>query len=128
MTQPAYTQSEWESLAPWEKAAQWREVAPQIADEVMLLAKQQATHRWTIELADAEHRRRMEVRVWATQICGYVLNLLSVLMLSAVAWHYADKGHFLPGLAALGAGSIGTGAVFATGYAMARHYTERRRR
>lgn len=39
MTAPG---SGWESLDPWEKAAQWKEVAPEITEELVRLAKAKA--------------------------------------------------------------------------------------
>jgi uncharacterized membrane protein len=108
----------WESLAPWDKAAQWYGNAPELADEVMALAKQHAAHQWEMEKAEALHRRRMDIRVWMTQVIGMFLGLANVAVLAAVAWHYADTGNVVPGLTTFGAGTAVTAGVLLTGRAV----------
>lgn len=101
--------SEWESLAPWVKASQWYEVAPHIADQVMELAqkrakeqmaleREQAKHRIALERERAEHARRMDTRIWITQLVALFLCLVNIAAFSVVGWHYADTGNIVPGL------------------------------
>jgi hypothetical protein len=104
-------------MAPWEKAAQWREVAPELAGEVVALAKRHAEHLWKLEVEEAAHRQRMDVRIWITQVVGHVLGLASVAAFAVVAWHYSDVGRTGPGIATLGIGTAATATVFALGRA-----------
>jgi|SRR3954470_7890539 hypothetical protein len=46
----------WESMDPWEKIVQWREVAPEIAKEVMQLAKARATQERRSQVAAEKER------------------------------------------------------------------------
>jgi hypothetical protein len=112
--------SEWESLAPWEKAAQWHEAAPHIADQVMELAVKHAEHQWQLEDDYACHRRLMETRLWMTQLVGLILGLMDVAILGVVAWHYADTGNLVPGLAIFGAGASLTAGTYITARTIAR--------
>ena len=102
----------WQSLAPWEKAAQWREAAPDIADQVMLLATRHAEHQWRMQKDQAQHERKMDVRRWMTQLVALVIGLGDVAALAAVAWHYADTGNVVPGLAMFGAGTTLTAGAY----------------
>lgn len=110
--------AEWESLAPWEKAAQWREAAPELSGEIVTLAKRYAEQSWKLTADEAAHLRRMDFRLWITQLVGYVLGLANVAAFAVVAWHYADVGHVGPGLATLGIGTGATATVFAMGRAL----------
>ncbi|MFI6073827.1 hypothetical protein ACIA5C_19860 [Actinoplanes sp. NPDC051343] len=105
--------SSWEGLSPWDKAAQWHLVAPHIAEDVMALARERAKMQWKVEEEDAAHRRKMETRLWLTQIFGLVGGLLNVAALTVLAWHYADTGNIVPGLTMFGAGSGLTAGVYA---------------
>ncbi|TCO56808.1 hypothetical protein EV192_106283 [Actinocrispum wychmicini] len=81
----------------------------------MTLAKQQAEHRWKMDLARAEHERKMDVRVWITQIVALAVGLVNVILLALVAWHYADTGNVVPGLTVFGAGAGLTAGAYGVG-------------
>jgi hypothetical protein len=91
----------WESLSPWDKAAEWHEKAPHIADELMALAKIQANHFMELDREAAKHARRMDFRLWITQLIRIVGGLVCMAGLLVVVWHYADTGNVVPGLAIL---------------------------
>ncbi|MGN9889307.1 hypothetical protein [Micromonospora sp. L31] len=116
--------AEWESLAPWEKAAQWQDVAPHIADQVMALAVKHAEHNWQLQREQAEHLRRMDVRLWITQLVALGGGLLDVAILAVVAWHYADTGNVVPGLLTFGAGAGLTAGTYAVGRGLLRRREE----
>ncbi len=50
----------WESLAPWEKAREWKDAYPEIADEIVRMGKQRAQQVWQLEQERAEHQRRLD--------------------------------------------------------------------
>lgn len=110
----------WESLAPWEKAAEWQSASPDIAAQVMALATQHAEHQWKLQREAAEHRRQMDVRLWWTQTIGFIFGMCNVAALAAVAWHYADTGNVIPGLAMFGAGTGLTAGIYAVGRSIAK--------
>ena len=106
---------DWTSLSPWEKAAQWAEVAPQIADQVQQIATRFAGHQMAMERERHEHEMRMDVRFFYVQLVAYILGTLNGLLYVLVAWRYADSGHFGPGAVVLGAGAGVTGGLLALG-------------
>ncbi|WP_422750754.1 hypothetical protein [Micromonospora sp. WMMD1219] len=108
----------WETLTPWEKAAQWQDAAPQIADQVVELAKRHAEHQWQMELEKAAHDRMMDKRLWLTQIATVSIGFINVIALAFVAWHYADTGNVAPGLAMFGAGTGLTAGTYVAGNAI----------
>jgi uncharacterized membrane protein len=112
----------WESLAPWEKAAEWHAVAPDISQQVMTLARQHAEHQWNLDNENAIHRRKMEARLWWTQLIGLIGGMGNVAALALVAWHYADTGNIVPGLAMFGAGTSLTAGVYAIGRSISKKY------
>ncbi|TCO56919.1 hypothetical protein [Actinocrispum wychmicini] len=105
----------WEDLTPWDKAAEWYSVAPEIAEQVMALAKRHAEHQWAMDQKRAEHEQRMDVRVWVTQLAALAIGLINVLVLAIVAWHYADTGNVVPGLTVFGAGAGLTAGAYGVG-------------
>lgn len=110
----------WETMTPWEKAAQWHAAAPHIADEVMLLAKEHAQHQWKLEIEKARHDQKMDVRLWVTQIVALLIGFLNVAVLAVVAWHYADTGNIVPGLTVFGAGTGLTIGAYSVGRAISK--------
>ncbi|MGW2623338.1 hypothetical protein [Micromonospora taraxaci] len=126
MTSPrGRSRSSWESLTPWEKAIQWYDTAPQIADEVMALARRHAEHQWQLDLDRAAHDRLMDKRLWLTQIVTISVGFVNVVALALVAWHYADTGNIVPGLAMFGAGTGLTAGTYAAGSAVTRSIRRR---
>jgi uncharacterized membrane protein len=111
---------EWESLAPWDKAAEWHATAPHIADELMALAKQQAEHLRRLDREEQRHLHKMDVRLWITQLVGMVGGIICIAGLIIVAWHYADTGNVVPGLAIFGIGTGLTAGVYGVGRAIGR--------
>jgi hypothetical protein len=110
----------WESLSPWDKAAQWHEKAPHIADELMALAKIQANHFMELDREAAEHARRIDFRLWIAQLIRIVGGLVCMAGLIVVAWHYADAGNVVPGLAIFGMGSGLVAGVYGIGKVIGR--------
>ncbi|MFV2083060.1 hypothetical protein [Micromonospora sp. LOL_021] len=107
--------AEWESLDPWEKAAQWEASSPEISAEVMNLARQRAEHQMRLEEKRVDHEQRMDIRRWAAQLITIGLGTLNTVLLVVLAWHYADSGQIWPGLAMFGAGSGLTAGAYAVG-------------
>ena len=87
MTMPRQPKgSSWESLTPWEKAAEWHQAAPHIADEVMALAKEHARHQWELEKSQSRHQWAMDIRIWITQNSGIGAWSGICRLVSVVVW------------------------------------------
>lgn len=141
--------SSWENLDPWEKAAQWHRVSPEISEKLLEIAADRAREhmardraRATFEMEMAErqascerelaerqasfdmklseskekHSQAMDIRLWWTQLIGLIGGLLCIAGLIAVAWHYADSGNLIPGLAVFGMGSGLTAGIYGAGH------------
>lgn len=113
--------STWESLAPWDKAAEWHASAPHIADRLMELAQRQADHLMALDRREADHRQAMDLRLWRTQLIGMIGGLLCIAGLIVVAWHYADTGNIVPGLAIFGMGAGLTAGIYGSGRSISKH-------
>lgn len=122
---------EWESLAPWEKAAQWRLTAPEIANEVIIIAKSYAEKELRIQhntmLHDIQlsaqrqrHRERMDLRAWWLELLLTIGAILAVAGSLALSWKYASTGHVFPGLGVLGVGGAASVGIYTAGRTAAR--------
>jgi hypothetical protein len=99
--------SDWDSLAPWVKAAEWHREAPDIADAVMELANQRAQQRAELDSKTAELNRKLKERavehnikmdvisLW-THVGVLILGFINVFVASLVAWHYAKSNNLIP--------------------------------
>jgi hypothetical protein len=83
------------------------------------LAAAHAEHQWRLESELAAHRRRMDVRLWYAQMVAFVVGLIDVAALALVAWHYADTGNAVPGLAMFATGTGLTAGTVVAGRALA---------
>jgi hypothetical protein len=92
----------------------------------MLLAKEYAQHQWVLESKELEHAHKMDTRVWVTQFVGLILGFVNVIVLAVVAWHYADTGNLVPGLAVFSTGAGATASVYGIGWAIAKRQSRRR--
>lgn len=111
----------WSRLEPWDKAAQWLEAAPEVAPDLVKIAKdiaghrmkleaQEAKHRASMEKQAAAHRERMDVRLWYTQIASLVVNALTLLALTVVAIRFGSEAT-IPALTVVGASGGATAAT-----------------
>jgi hypothetical protein len=68
------------------------------------------------ERIQAEHMRRMDLRIWVTQLATLVLCFANIVALAVVGWHFADTGNVIPGItaAATGTGLTTLGTFAAT--------------
>lgn len=136
--------SAWEGLAPWEKAREWQEAYPELADEIIALGRLRAHQVWQLEVAAAEHVHRleiqaadlaaesqkarqvasdkrathvalMEIRLWYTQLASLLAAVLAVAANGLVSLRYSEAGHTVPGLAIFGTGSVLTGVAYLVG-------------
>ncbi|WP_330323645.1 hypothetical protein [Streptomyces pseudovenezuelae] len=94
----------YESMAPWERAAQWEQAAPETAKGIIQLVNNEQLHRHRIA--------RLEM---ARQVFSVLLGFGTVLAMVVVAWHYADVGEPVAGASFAGAGMVSTAAIFVTG-------------
>ena len=128
--------SGWEALDPFEKARQWHEVDPDIAKDILKLARQHAAQQLKLErdrllaedksrafdqeqaAARDEHLRRMDVLYWRTHLVATIGGLICIAGLIVVGWRYADTGNVAAGLAvfSLGAGLIA--GIYGVGHVM----------
>jgi hypothetical protein len=99
----------WESLAPWERAAAWESESPGTAAEMIRLI-----------ILERSRRHRLAWADMVKQFLGVVLGFGCVLVLSAVAWHYVDRGEAVAGAAFAGSGMAATVAIFVTGKYLSR--------
>jgi hypothetical protein len=124
----SHDRGEWESLAPWEKAAQWRQTAPDIADEVIALAKSYAEkelkiqqdrvlHDFQLTAQQERHRERMDLRAWWLEMLLTVGALVAIAGSIVLSWKYASAGHVFPGLGVLGVGGAASVGIYTTGRA-----------
>jgi hypothetical protein len=86
----------------------------------MELARQQAEHLMQLDWEEAQHAQKMDVRLWWTQLVGMIGGLLCIAGLIVVAWHYADAGNVVPGLAIFGLGTGLTGGIYGFGRAISK--------
>ncbi|MEV4417294.1 hypothetical protein [Catellatospora sp. NPDC049609] len=104
----------WATLDPWEKAAKWAKVAPELADDVVHMAKvyaehqmrqerEEANHRFQLERDSADHRAFMDKRLWYTHVFSVALNGISLALLAVIAAKFG-KDATIPALTVLGAG------------------------
>lgn len=110
----------WSTLEPWDKAARWLEAAPEVAPDLVKIAKDIADHRMKLEALEAKHRvamekqaaahrERMGVRLWLTQVASLVVNALTLVALTVVALRFGSEAT-LPALTVVGA-SGGVAAI-----------------
>ncbi len=126
--------SAWESLAPWEKAREWQDAHPDLANEIISLGRQRALMVWQFEKEDADHRRGLQTadaehrylmdkerasqtalterRLWYAQLIALAIGFISVVLNSVISIRYAQEGNLTPGLAIFGAGGVLTGGVY----------------
>ncbi|GAA2534356.1 hypothetical protein [Winogradskya humida] len=97
--------SSWSTLDPWDKAAQWAQTAPELAADVIFMAKDYAEFRKQEERRESEHRRDMDRRIWWTQAAAVVTNCLCLvaLVVLALTLHSDDV---VPALVVAGAGAV----------------------
>lgn len=123
--------NDWETLDPWDKAAKWQKVSPEVSAELLRIAGKRADDRLALEHRQAEanmelarraqdHSQLMDVRLWLTQLVGIVGGLLCIAGLIVVAWHYADTGNIAPGIAVFSLGTGLTAGVFGVGRSLQR--------
>jgi hypothetical protein len=74
----------WESLTPWEKAVQWRASAPEIADEVIAIARTRAEHERQLEISREDHRQKMDTRLWYTQLVTLLTSCVGFVVLAII--------------------------------------------
>lgn len=120
--------SDWESLAPWTKAAQWREAAPEIASEVVALAKRHMEHQLKMSEEQAIHDRLMETRLWYTQIAATVASTATVLTLGVITAVTGDTANVASSLAVLGCGSGLAAGSFLASRGIRRAWLDERQR
>src|SRR4051812_10698989 len=102
--------SPWEGLDPWEKARNWQDAAPDLAREVVEMARKAAEQTWDLTRAEAEHRlelernrerhiAHMEKRIWLLQLLSALATFVAIAVNGVVAFIYAQAGNIAPGLA-----------------------------
>ena len=126
--------SAWESLTPWEKAKEWQEANPELANEIISMGRARATmvwqlereeaeHRHLLDLAEMEHRHALEARrseqialsgkrLWITQMVALFACVASIGLNGILSYRYAQFGNPVPGLAVFGAGGLVTGGAY----------------
>lgn len=131
----------WEGLDPWEKIVQWREVAPEISDEILQLAKARAIQsrrsqlalereqaesaRFDRELAKSQEEHRFTLskdrqakefqlanRMWWTQLIGTIGGLILIAALVLTQWKLAANGDLGPAITIFGMGGALTAGVY----------------
>jgi hypothetical protein len=128
--------SAWSTLDPWEKAAKWIKVAPELAPDLVAMAKMHADHRLQEEHRDAEHRRRLETerathdrkmdtRLWWTHMATLAVNGASLLVLAVLAARFG-KDALVPALTVLGAGGGLTAGSYIVSSSIRRAWLTRR--
>jgi hypothetical protein len=126
----------WESLSPWEKAAQWRQTAPDIADEVIALAKmyaeknlkiqqEQVLRDFQLTTQQEQHRQRMELLTWVLELLLTIGSLIAITGSLVLSWKYASNGHVFPGLGVIGIGGAASVGIYTTGRAALRRSRRR---
>jgi hypothetical protein len=129
--------AEWEGLSPWDKAAQWREAAPEVADEVIALARKYAEkellleqerlrHDFEMDARRQAHTERIESRGWWLELLAIIFAFLSLLGSLAVSWRFTNQGHAYPGLGVLGAGSAISAGTYLAGRRSKKWHGERK--
>ncbi|MEU5726784.1 hypothetical protein ABZ783_33910 [Micromonospora sp. NPDC047738] len=119
--------AQWTSLDPWDKAARWLKVAPELSADIVEMAKDQAHHAMEIERQralldddlrrrEAAHRELMDRRLWWTQMTGVALNFICLMTLVVVAIRVGDES-VLAAISVLGAG----GGVTAASWGVSAH-------
>jgi hypothetical protein len=78
-----------------------------------------------LDRQEAQHAHKMDVRLWWTQLIGMIGGLLCIAGLVVVAWHYADTGNVVPGLAIFGLGTALTGGIYGVGRTISKHAISR---
>jgi hypothetical protein len=107
-------QTSWETLDPWEKAAQWINAAPELSHDIVAMAKihadrrmddqqKEAEHRRTLEREQATHQHRMDARLWWTHMVALGINAAGLLLLAILAAQFGEKA-IAPALTVLAAG------------------------
>lgn len=86
----------WESLAPWVQAQEWHAAAPDIANDVRILAREAL-----------QHRRAMDIRHFWLQVSALIMAFALAMLLGAAAWRAADN----PNGGQLIASAIGSAVV-----------------
>jgi len=118
--------SSWEELTPFEKAREWQRSNPEIADEILAIARKHALGIWEEKQTDAQHRRDMEKsrhkhiadmekRIWWLQLLSSIASFAAILINGVIAFRYASAGNIGPGLALLGAGGALTAGTYLSG-------------
>lgn len=110
--------STWESLAPWKQAQEWLASTPDIAVDLMAVAKSQL-----------EHKRKLEIRYWWLQVASLIGSILVVVVLGIISWHAADHNLAVPTATAAGGGGLLAGGMLGlNGLASRRRRQESERR
>jgi len=115
--------SSWSALEPWDKLSQWVDAAPEMAPQILAMAREvsqqrlaheqaalhqrmqqeglDAEHRRQIETREAEHFEKMDVRFWYIQCGSLGLSFLSLVLLAIIAVKFGANAA-LPALALTG--------------------------
>ena len=112
--------STWEGMSPWEKAAEWSAAVPEIADKVMALATKHAEHQWRMDEQNARHQRKMDILLWCTQLLGLIGGLACVVIFAMVGWHTSSGGHPIVGIGTFLLGTGLTAGVYGVGRSMSK--------
>lgn len=126
----------WDGLGPWEKAREWIELYPEMAETIMQLSRTRAEQLWAQEESESSHRRSIESseraharalevrqqefretiarRVWFLQVASLAGGAVSLTANAVLSILYLQAGHITPGLAVLGAGGVLTGGLYAS--------------
>src|SRR5689334_19950696 len=83
----------WQTMNPFEQAVAWKDVAPDISERML------------------RHYDRQNTRAFILQCIDRVVGLMLVIGLGFVAWHYADVGAPVSGLAVFGSGAAASSAA-----------------
>jgi hypothetical protein len=95
-------------LAPWIKAQEWLEAAPELAGEIVEMGKKRALQVWELEQRrekhqqelerdEAIHRHKQEFRLWLLQLISVLGGFLAVAVNALIAYKYAASGNVIPG-------------------------------
>jgi hypothetical protein len=121
---PEETLAEWRSMSVVAQARAWQKTDRAMAERVMSLAeevvKQELESVRSAAVREAErrsaldeHRRRMDWAYFGLSVFGVVAGVGAVIVLGAVAGHYADRGANVQGLGIFASGAGAVAAVFA---------------
>lgn len=139
------TASSWTSLDPWEKAARWQKVSPEVAAAMLELAKDHAKQRMVLDRLAEEHRMdleraaerhrieqekllqahrtKMDTRLWYTQFAGLIINAVSLTVLAVIVARLGREA-VVPALTVLGAGGGLTAGSLVISNTIRRHWQQ----